>query len=127
MIKERYPCKVLISIWLNLSTASKYHERFVNRLLKAGFVEVEPTLADKASFERAQWYRNLSASEKMQLLRESVQEMTRSRSFDKETAGKNAGEKSAKFIEFLIDFLIALIAPEMRERANRDQPAQKAG
>ena len=23
MIKERYPCKVLISIWLNLSTASK--------------------------------------------------------------------------------------------------------
>jgi len=101
---------------------SEYHERLVERLLKAGFVEVEPTLADKASFEQTQWYRSLSAWEKMQLLRESMREMTRGRSFAKETAG----EKFDKFIELFIDFLIALIAPEMLEKANRDQPAQKA-
>ena len=100
----------------------EYHERLVARLLKAGFVEVEPTLADKASFEQTQWYRSLSPSEKMQFLQESMREMTHGRSFDKETAG----EKFAKFIELLIDFLIALIAPEMIEQAHREQPAQKA-
>jgi hypothetical protein len=93
----------------------EYHDRLVARLLKAGFVEVEPTLADKASFEQTQWYRSLSPSEKMQFLQESMREMTRGRSFDKETAG----EKFAKFIELLIDFLIALIAPEMLEKAHQ--------
>jgi hypothetical protein len=98
---------------------SEYHDRLVERLLKAGFVEIEPTLADKASFEQMQWYRSLSPSEKMQFLRESMQEMTRSKSFGKETAG----EKFAKFIELLIDFLIALIDPEMKGKVNRDQSA----
>jgi hypothetical protein len=97
------------------------NERFVQRLLKAGFVEVEPTLADKASFERTQGYKSLSASEKMQFLQESMREMTRSGQFNKE----NIGEKVAKFIEYLIDFLIALISPEMIEKANRDQSVQK--
>ena len=107
-------------------TESEYHERLVARLSKAGFVEVEPTLADKASFEQTQWYKSLLPAEKMQYLQESMQEMTRGRSFDKESTGKNAGEKFAKFIELLIDLLIALIAPEMKEKTNRDQPAQKA-
>ena len=101
---------------------SEYHERLVARLLKAGFVEVEPTLADKASFEQQQWYRSLSPAEKMQYLQESMREMTCERPWNKETAG----EKFAKFIELLIDLLIALIAPEMKEKTNRDQPAQKA-
>jgi hypothetical protein len=105
---------------------SEYHERLVARLSKAGFVEVEPTLADKASFEQTQWYKSLLPAEKMQYLQESMQEMTRGRSFDKESTGKNAGEKFAKFIELLIDLLIALIAPDMKEKTNRDQPAQKA-
>jgi hypothetical protein len=97
------------------------NQRLVERLLKAGFVEVEPTLADKASFERAQWYRNLSASEKMQYLKESMQEMTRRGQFDK----GNLSEKVAKFIEFFIDFLLALFTPEMK-KTDRDQPAEKA-
>jgi hypothetical protein len=94
------------------------NQRFVDRLMKAGFVEVEPTLADKASFERAQWYRSLSASEKMQYLRESMQEMTRRGQFDR----GNTGEKVARFIEFFIDFLLALFAPEMK-KADRDDSA----
>ena len=102
------------------------HERLVQRLLKAGFVEVEPTLADKASFEQTQWYRSLSPSEKMRFLRESMQEMTRSRSFDKETAGGKVGEKIAQLIELMIDFLIALMKPDMIEDADHDKPAQKA-
>jgi len=104
------------------ASESESNQRIVERLLKAGFVEVEPTLADKASFEQTQWSSSLSPSEKMQFLQESMREMTNGRSFDKETAG----EKFAKFIELLIDFLIALIAPEMKEKANPDQPAQKA-
>ena len=66
---------------------SDYHERLVQRLLIAGFVEVEPTLADKASFEQTQWYRSLSPYEKMQFLQESMRHMTGDGSFDKETAG----------------------------------------
>jgi hypothetical protein len=105
---------------------SESHERLVQRLLKAGFVEVEPTLADKASFERVQWYRSLSDTEKMHLLRESMEEMNRSRSFDKETAGGKLGEKIAKLVVLLIDFLIDLIKPGMIEEEDRDKPAQKA-
>jgi hypothetical protein len=90
--------------------------------LKAGFVEVEPTLADKASFEQAQWYRSLSPSEKMQFLRDSMREMTHGKSSNKETAKETPGEKFAKFIKLLIELLIAFIDPEMK----RDQPAQKA-
>ena len=101
---------------------SEYHERLVARLLKAGFVEVEPTLADKASFEQTQWYRSLSPSEKLHFLQESMREMTRERPWNKETTG----DKFAKFIELLIDFLIALIKPEMIEKTNSDQAAQKA-
>lgn len=74
---------------------SEYHERFVNRLLKAGFIEVEPTLADKASFEQTQWYRSLSPSEKMQFLQESMREMTHGKSFNKESVGETPGEKFA--------------------------------
>jgi hypothetical protein len=103
---------------------SEYHERLLQRLLKAGFVEVEPTLADKASFEQTQWYRSLSPAEKMQYLRESMREMTGERPWDKKTAGEKAGKEFAKLISLFIDFLIALISPEMIEKANRDQPAQ---
>ena len=105
---------------------SEYHERLVNRLLKAGFVEIEPTLADKASYEQTQWYRSLSPSEKMQFLQESMREMTHGKSFNKDNAGETPGEKFAKFIKLLIELLIALIDPEMKEKADRDQPAQKA-
>ena len=104
----------------------EYNERLVNRLLKAGFVEVEPTLADKASFEQTQWYRSLSPSEKMQFLRESMQEMTRSGSFDKETAGGKAAKTIGELIELMIDFLVALIKPEMIEEEDRDKSAHKA-
>ena len=92
---------------------SEYHERLVARLQKSGFVEVEPTLADKASFEQTQWYRSLSPTEKMHYLQEAMQEMTGERPWNKETAGGKAGEKFAKFIAHLIDFLIALISPEV--------------
>jgi hypothetical protein len=105
---------------------SEYHERLVARLLKAGFVEVEPTLADKASFEQTQWYRSLAPSEQMQFLQESMREMTHGKSFNKETKGETPGEKFAEFIKLLIELLIALIDPEMKEQANREKPAQKA-
>jgi hypothetical protein len=105
---------------------SEYHERLVDRLLKAGFVEVEPTLADKASFAQAQWYRSLSPSEKMQFLQASMRELTHGKSFNKETEGETPGEKFAKFIKLLIELLIALIDPEMKEEVNRDQTAKKA-
>ena len=104
----------------------EYYDRLVNRLLKAGFVEVEPTLADKASFEQTQWYRSLSPSEKMQFLRKSMQEMTRSRSFDKETAGGKVAKTIGEFIELMIDFLVAFIKPEMIEEEDRDKPTHKA-
>jgi hypothetical protein len=107
----------------HLQPEGEYHERFVNRLLKAGFVEVEPTLADEASFEQTQWYRSLSPSEKMQFLQESMREMTHGKSSNKETAKETPGEKFAKFIQLLIELLIALIDPEMKEQVNRDQPA----
>ena len=107
----------------NVQPEGEYHDRLVNRLLKAGFVEVEPTLADKASFEQTQWYRSLSPSEKMQFLQEAMQEMTRSGSFDKETAGGKVGETIAQLIELMIDFLIALVKPDMIEEADRDKPA----
>jgi hypothetical protein len=51
------------------------HERLVKRLQKAGFVEVEPTLSDKAYFEKTQWYRSLSPAEKMQYLQATMREM----------------------------------------------------
>jgi hypothetical protein len=102
---------------------SEHHERLVQRLLKAGFVEVEPTLADKASFEQTQWYRSLSPYEKMQFLQESMKEMTNQGSLNKETAG----EKPAKFMELLIDFIIefmiAFIAPEGSDKKNSAQAA----
>ena len=104
----------------------EYYERLVNRLLKAGFVEVEPTLADKASFEQTQWYRSLSPSEKMRFLRESMQEMTRSGSFDKDTAGGKVAKTIGELIELMIDFLVAFIKPEMIEEEDRDKPAHKA-
>ena len=104
----------------------EYHERLVERLLKAGFVEVEPTLADKASFEQTQWYRGLSPSEKMQFLRDSMREMRHSKSSNKENAGETPGEKFAKFIKLLIELLLALIDPEMKSEVKRDQPARKA-
>ena len=105
-----------------LTAESEYHERLVSRLLKAGFVEVEPTLADKASFEQTQWYRSLAPSEQMQFLQESMREMTHGKSFNKEKIGETPGEKFAEFIKLLIELLIALIDPEMK----RDQPAQKS-
>jgi len=110
----------------DIQPEGEYHERLVERLLKAGFVEVEPTLADKASFEQTQWYRSLSPSEKMQFLQESMRKMTHGKSSNKETAKETPGEKFAKFIKLLIELLIALIDPEMKEKADRDQPAQKA-
>jgi hypothetical protein len=48
---------------------SEANERLVKRLLKAGFIEVEPTLMDKASFEKVQWFRSLSPSEKLHIYR----------------------------------------------------------
>lgn len=98
---------------------SESNQRLVERLLKAGFVEVEPTLADKASFEHTQFYRSLSPTEKMHFLQESMREMTRGRSIDK----KPADEKFARFIELLIDFMIALIDSEIMEKKKSDQAA----
>jgi hypothetical protein len=105
---------------------SEYHERLVARLQKAGFVEVEPTLADKASFEQTQWYRSLSPAEKIQYLQEAIQDMTRERPWNKETTGGKAGEMFAKFIALLIDFLIALISPEVAAEIQKKESAQKA-
>jgi hypothetical protein len=98
---------------------SDYHERLVQRLLIAGFVEVEPTLADKASFEQTQWYRNLSPYEKMLLLQDSMQEMKGVRPSDK----KNAGEIFGELFELLIDCMIALISPDYMEKKYRNQTA----
>jgi hypothetical protein len=105
---------------------SEYHERLVNRLQKAGFVEVEPTLMDKASFEQTQWYRSLSPAEKMLYLQAAMQEMTQGRPWNKETAGEKAGEKFAKFIALLIDFLIGLISPEVVAEIQKKESSQKA-
>lgn len=98
---------------------SEPHKRLVARLLKAGFIEVEPTLVDKASFEQRQWYRRLSPHEKMQLLQDSMPEMSRVRSRDKESVS----EIFAELLEFLIYFMIALISPERMEKKYRDQAA----
>ena len=105
---------------------SEYHERLAQRLQKAGFVEVEPTLADQASFEQTQWYRSLSPTEKMHYLQEAMQEMTGERPWNKETAGGKEGEKFAKFIAFLIDFLIALISPEVAAEMQKKESSQMA-
>ena len=105
---------------------SEYHERLAHRLQKAGFVEVEPTLADKASFEQTQWYRSLSPTDKMQYLQEAMREMTGERPWNKETAGEKAGEKFAKFIALLIDFLIALISPKAAEEMQKKESSQRA-
>jgi hypothetical protein len=105
---------------------SEYHERLAQRLQKAGFVEVEPTLADKASFEQTQWYRSLSPTEKMHYLQEAMQEMTGGKPWNKETAGGTAGEKFAKFIALLIDFLIALISPEVATEMQKKESSQMA-
>ena len=46
MIKERYPCKVLISIWLNLSTASEgpaWNDQQISEAFDVGRVTVERT------------------------------------------------------------------------------------
>jgi hypothetical protein len=90
---------------------SEYHERLAQRLAKAGFVEVEPTLADKAPFEQTQWYRSLSPTEKMHYLQEAMAEMTGEKPWNKETTGGKAGEKVAKFIALLIDFPIGGFSP----------------
>src|SRR5690242_15624349 len=58
------------------SPESESNERLVKRLRKAGFIEVEPTLMDKASFEKVQWYRSLSATEKVAYLQACMREMS---------------------------------------------------
>jgi hypothetical protein len=105
---------------------SPYHERLAKRLLKAGFVEVEPTLADKASFEKTQWFRNLPPDAKMAFLQEAMREMTRSKAFDGAVEKETAGEKAARFIDLLINFLIALISPEAAGELEKEESAQKA-
>ena len=67
---------------------SPYHERLIQRLLKAGFVEVEPTLRDKAHFEHTQWFRSLSASEQMHYLDEAMREMRGDKRFKKKTSNR---------------------------------------
>ena len=99
---------------------SESNARLVKRLLKAGFVEVEPTLKDKASFEGTQWYRSLSPSEKLAYLQECMREMRGEESLARE-ALETAGDKFTKFIEFLIDFLIALFAPAGWEEQRKDK------
>jgi hypothetical protein len=105
---------------------SEYHERLAKRLQKAGFVEVEPTLADKASFEQTQWFRSLSPADKALYLQEAMREMTRSKAFEGAAEKETAGEKVAKIIELLINFLIALISPEVAAELEEKESTQKA-
>jgi len=55
---------------------NEHYERLVKRLLKAGFIEVEPTLMDKASFEKVQWYRSLSPAQKLAYLKAWHEQMS---------------------------------------------------
>ena len=99
---------------------SEYHERLAKRLQKAGFREVEPTLADKASFEQARWFKSLLPEAKALYLQEAMREMTQSKAFEP------AGEKVARIIELLIHFLIELISPEVAAELEEKESTQKA-
>ena len=84
-----------------------HYERLVKRLLKAGFIEVEPTLMDKASFEKVQWYRSLSPSEKLAYLQAWHEEM----SVD------NQPDKTSSFAKGFWELLGELIEEILRSTA----------
>jgi hypothetical protein len=93
-----------------------YRDRLVKRLRKAGFTEVEPTLTDKLLYEKTQRLRSLSPDANMDVLQEVLRELAAERLMKEDTTG----EKVAKFIEELIDFLIALFSPVAREETKRE-------
>jgi hypothetical protein len=103
---------------------SPSNERLIQRLLKARFVEVEPTLRDKAHFAHTQWYRSLSPSEKMAYLDEEMRKMREGSDEYLRAAGfkdETAGEMVAKVISALFALILALISPYVEE--DKDQPA----
>jgi|RhiMetdeSRZDD1v2_1073273.scaffolds.fasta_scaffold37057_1 hypothetical protein len=92
------------------TSESESNERLVNRLLKAGFIEVEPTLMDEASFEKTQWYRSLSATEKMAYLQAYRQEMSLEKPSDK---NDSFFRKSWELIDNAFKEILKTLAEEM--------------
>jgi hypothetical protein len=97
----------------------EYRDRLVNRLRKAGFVEVEPTLMDKVLYEKTRWFENLPPEAKIDFLQEALREVTQERLQNEDTAG----EKFAQMIELVIEFVIALFKSTAEAE---ETPAKKA-
>ena len=77
------------------------------------------SLMDKALLAKWREFENRSPDEKLAILKEWGET-----NIPKE--GQTAGEKFAKVIEHLFEFLIALVSPNVEDEENTDRSAQKA-
>ena len=101
---------------------NEHYERLVKRLRKAGFIEVEPTLMDKASFEKVQWYRSLSPVEKLAYLQAWHEEMSVDNLYDKTSSFVKGfwellGELIEEILRFTSEEMARLMRPPEREKS----------
>jgi hypothetical protein len=90
----------------------KVYDKDGNRVFKMSFM-------DKALLAKWREFDNRPPDEKLEILKEWAET-----NIPKE--GKTAGEKFAKFIEQLFDFLLALASPNVDDEKNNERSAPKA-
>jgi hypothetical protein len=78
------------------------------------------SLMDKALLAKWQEFDNQSPDKKLEILREWAEKHI------PKDEGKSAGEKFAKLLDDLFDFLIALAAPNRDDEKNNERSVQNA-
>jgi hypothetical protein len=97
-------------------------QRLIQRLRKAGFVEVAPTPADQQRYEFSQWLNNLPPAERTQYLLDSLQQM-RGENLPFPYNDKNLG---LKVISALFELILALLSPYLEEKKKGDEPSHQS-
>jgi hypothetical protein len=98
------------------------NQRLIQRLQKAGFVEVAPTANDRQFFTFCERFRHMSPTEIIREWQETQREMKERIGFKEETTG----EKFAKFIAAIMDVLAAIASPSIEPEVKSDQSSRRS-
>src|SRR5206468_2554073 len=99
------------------------NERLMQRLAKAGFVEVAPTVNDKQFFAYVERFRHMSPADIVREWQENQREIKERMGIAED--GEAAGEKFATFIASVLDVLVAIASPAVEKEAKSEQSPSK--
>jgi hypothetical protein len=100
------------------------NERLVQRLRKAGFVEIEPDAWDKRHYAFCERLRNMSPEETAREWQGLQREARERLGIDKKSFGEKLGDFTFELFDLMMRLLLGL-PPEQEERKMRDKPTPK--